>query len=172
MDVEPRSGGISAGTRQKVLAYRSFRRAGSCLNGFSAMEMPRSAAGTTLWIDAFPTLTGVLPNALRSPRPSAWTFCDPCRGRLSLRFCSGGGAPKALATGYPLARLPACSLCERAVIETRNPRVGQQALTHWATEIPPLRGYRPTLGVRRPAPTTHRYARLLGDWREGLVVDR
>ena len=121
---------------------------------------------------ANPGLTGVLPNALRSPLPSAWTFCDPCRGRLSLRFCSGGGAPKALATGYPLARLPACSLCERAVIETRNPRVGQQALTHWATEIPPLRGYRPTLGVRRPAPTTHRYARLLGDWREGLVVDR
>jgi hypothetical protein len=32
-------------------------------------------------------------------RACAGTFRDPCRGRLSLPFGSGGGAPKALATG-------------------------------------------------------------------------
>ena len=81
-----------------------------------------------------PGLTGVLPNALEITVPILrGRSATPAGVDCSCDCCSGGDAPKALATGYRLARLPACSLCERAVIETRNPRVGQQALTTGAT---------------------------------------
>ena len=44
-----------------------------------------------------PEREGLLPNSFRARVSSP--FRDPCRGRLLLPFGSGGGAPKALATG-------------------------------------------------------------------------
>jgi hypothetical protein len=59
------------------------------------------------------------------PRSYAGTVRDPCRGRLSLPFGSGGVAPKALATA-DFRHASACPLCGRAVVIPVKPAFGNR----------------------------------------------